>query len=106
MTYVPPSLSQIIRPEKKGPKGLNALRATGPRTPEGKAIASQNSLKHGLTARQVVIPGESQEDFDNLLASTAADRKPEGELEIQMRRNRRLHLASGPRPLEGIPNPR
>jgi hypothetical protein len=61
----------------------NALKTSGPRTPEGKAASSRNSLKHGLTALQVVIPGESQADFDQLLASLAADRKPEGELEIQ-----------------------
>jgi hypothetical protein len=61
----------------------NALKASGPRSPEGKAASSRNSLKHGLTAIQVVIPGEKQADFDQLLADLAADRKPEGELEIQ-----------------------
>jgi hypothetical protein len=61
----------------------NALKSTGPRTPEGKTASSRNSLKHGLTAMQVVIPGENQADFDQLLADLAADRKPEGELEIQ-----------------------
>ena len=65
-------------------KDRNALKATGPRTAEGKAASSRNSLKHGLTARQVVIPGENQADFDQLLADLAADRKPEGELEIQL----------------------
>ena len=63
----------------------NALKSTGlgPRTPEGKAASSRNSLKHGLTATQVVIPGENQAGFDQLHAALAADRKPEGELEIQ-----------------------
>ena len=65
-------------------KDRNALKATGPRTAEGKVTSSRNSLKHGLTARQVVIPGENQADFDQLLAGIAADRKPEGELEIQI----------------------
>ncbi len=62
----------------------NALRATGPRTPEGKNTSSRNAIKHGLTARQVVIKGENQEDFDALLASITADRKPEGQLEIEI----------------------
>jgi hypothetical protein len=73
--------------ENVGPvrrKNLNALKATGPRTPEGKAASSHNAIKHGLTARQVVIPGENQADFDQLLADIVADRKPEGELEIQL----------------------
>jgi hypothetical protein len=64
-------------------ENVNALKATGPRTLEGKAASSRNSLKHGLTATQVVIPGENQADFDRLLADLAADRKPDGELEIQ-----------------------
>ncbi len=42
----------------------NAQRSTGPRTPQGKADASQNSLKHGLTANQIVIRSEQQADFD------------------------------------------
>jgi hypothetical protein len=43
---------------------LNALKSTGPRTAEGKAIASQNSVKHGLLAERDVITSESQADFD------------------------------------------
>jgi len=42
----------------------NARKSTGPRTSDGKAVASQNSLKHGLLARQDVISAESQADFD------------------------------------------
>jgi len=42
----------------------NAQNSTGPRTPQGKADASQNSLKHGLTANQIVIKSEDQADFD------------------------------------------
>ena len=52
------SQSQIIA------NRLNAQRSTGPRTPEGKALASKNSLKHGLSARRDVITTESQEKFD------------------------------------------
>jgi hypothetical protein len=42
----------------------NAQRSTGPLTPRGKALASQNSLKHGLLARRNVIAPESQADYD------------------------------------------
>jgi hypothetical protein len=42
----------------------NAQKSTGPQTPQGKALASQNSLKHGLLARRNVITTESQEEFD------------------------------------------
>ena len=43
---------------------LNALKSTGPRTSQGKAVASQNSVKHGLLAERDIITSESQTDFD------------------------------------------
>jgi hypothetical protein len=43
---------------------LNAQKSTGPRTIEGKTVASQNSLKHGLLAESDVISSENQADFD------------------------------------------
>jgi hypothetical protein len=42
----------------------NAQNSTGPRSPEGRAIVSQNALKHGLTAANNIISSESQADFD------------------------------------------
>ena len=41
----------------------NSRSSTGPRTVEGKAISSQNALRHGLTGTQVVVPGEDPEAF-------------------------------------------
>ncbi|MBW8040215.1 MAG: hypothetical protein FVQ85_09475 [Planctomycetes bacterium] len=58
---------------------LNAQKSTGPKTSEGKAVASQNSVKHGLLARQAVISSESQADFDlyrDLLLSELAPASP------------------------------
>jgi len=42
----------------------NAQKSTGPRTPQGRSIVSQNAVKHGLTAAHVIISSESQADFD------------------------------------------
>ena len=42
----------------------NAQKSTGPKSPQGKAVVSQNALKHGLSARHDVITSESQADFD------------------------------------------
>ena len=42
----------------------NAQKSTGPRTPEGKEKASQNALKHGLFAREAVIRGEDEDEFE------------------------------------------
>lgn len=36
----------------------NALKSTGPKTPEGKSRSSMNALKHGLSAQTMVVPGE------------------------------------------------
>jgi hypothetical protein len=50
----------------------NAQKSTGPRTPEGKEKAAQNSLKHGLFTRETVIRGEDEAEFaeyrENLLS--------------------------------------
>ena len=42
----------------------NAQKSTGPRTIEGKAVVSQNAVKHGLLARHTVISSETQADFN------------------------------------------
>lgn len=44
----------------------NARRSTGPKTPQGKAIVTQNPLKHGVFSKQVVLGNESQEEFNAL----------------------------------------
>ncbi|HEG44567.1 MAG TPA: hypothetical protein ENH94_11015 [Phycisphaerales bacterium] len=42
----------------------NALKSTGPTTPEGKSATAQNAVKHGLLTSQNIINGESKDDFD------------------------------------------
>jgi len=42
----------------------NAQESTGPKTTEGKATVSQNAVKHGLTAKKTLIPGEEHLDFN------------------------------------------
>jgi hypothetical protein len=46
----------------------NAQKSTGPKTDKGKAGASQNALRHGLASKQLVVYGETQEDFERLFA--------------------------------------
>lgn len=45
--------------------------ATGPRTPEGKTIASRNALKHGLAAKAVVIFDEDPDEYESFRAGFA-----------------------------------
>ena len=42
----------------------NAERSTGPRTPEGKRVVSQNAVKHGLFAHEAVVNGEDPAEFE------------------------------------------
>lgn len=54
----------------------NSLLSTGPQTEMGKAASSANAIRHGLTGARVVIKGESQEEFDSLVAGLFAAHKP------------------------------
>jgi hypothetical protein len=59
----------------------NAQLSTGPRTPEGKARVSQNALRHGLTAKHLVIRPEDQEEFAALRDGLTAELDPQGPVE-------------------------
>ncbi len=59
----------------------NAQKSTGPVTAEGKAVVSQNALKHGLFAVQDVVPTENQAEFDSMREQMLADLAPAGAME-------------------------
>lgn len=64
----------------------NALMSTGPRTPEGKALVSQNAIRHGIFARDLVIDtGDGKEDEDEyleLLYGLMDCLRPAGQMEL------------------------
>ena len=45
-------------PAAQSPTAHRPSRSTGPKTAAGKKRSSQNSFKHGLSGRTVVMPGE------------------------------------------------
>ena len=55
---------------------LNGARSKGPLTDQGKLIASQNALRHGMLSQTVVLEGESKELFEQLLISITAEIQP------------------------------
>ena len=61
----------------------NALLSKGPKTDLGKLNSSKNSLKHGLTAKQLVI-GENLKEFEKYRDRMIDALKPEGILEEQV----------------------
>jgi hypothetical protein len=54
----------------------NAQHSTGPRTEEGKAVSSLNALKHGLTAKTVLLPGEDPAEYQAMVAGFRKDLEP------------------------------
>ncbi len=59
----------------------NALKSTGPKTPEGKAAVRHNAIKHGLLAEEVLLPGEDEAAFADLGERLRDELQPVGELE-------------------------
>jgi len=62
----------------------NGAKSRGPVTPEGLAKSSRNSLRHGLSAKSVVLPAESQEQFQLLLDAHIRQFQPAGDVEMDL----------------------
>src|SRR4051794_11763338 len=60
----------------------NARRSTGPRTTAGKQRSSQNSTSHGVFCRDLVLPGESREEFDAFRNAYLLRLSPQDVLEL------------------------
>lgn len=56
----------------------------GPKTDEGKMIASRNSLKTGTYSKLVVLPNESQQEFDQLVEQFQKDFYPKDAVEMML----------------------
>lgn len=63
----------------------NARRSIGPKTADRKYNSKWNALKHGLSAKTVVLPAhcsdESPEEYMSLLSQLQEDARPVGFLE-------------------------
>ena len=74
----PPSEAQLAA------NRANALKSTGPKTPEGKARSSMNAWKHGLTASGAVLTHEYEEDFDRLALAYRTRYLPADRFELHL----------------------
>jgi len=63
---------------------LNAQKSTGPRTVEGKEIASQNAVTHGLLAQKNVIVGEDVGEFEFYRDQMLGELAPAGAMESML----------------------
>jgi hypothetical protein len=59
----------------------NALKSTGPKTPEGKVRSSMNARTHGLTTSHFVAKGEDTAEFEKLAQAVLAEFTPRNEIE-------------------------
>jgi hypothetical protein len=62
----------------------NALKSTGPITPEGKRHSRCNALRHGLTAETVIAALENAEDYQAFEAAVIADYDAESAVEREL----------------------
>jgi hypothetical protein len=62
----------------------NALRSTGPKTDDGKHHASQNAVRHGLTAETVITPLEDPEDYKAFEQAVTAGYEAETAVEREL----------------------
>ena len=72
----------------------NALKSTGPKTPEGKAAVRLNALRHGLRSEEILLRGEDEEALRELDEYLRAELQPVGELENLLIGRRRILEAS------------
>jgi hypothetical protein len=80
----------MTTPNKAAANAQNAKLSTGPRTEEGKSASSRNSLKHGLTAQQVVVEPGREAEFEAWRDALRHDLGPEGAAEMEFF-NRAIH---------------
>ena len=66
---------------QKAANQANASYSTGPKTPEGKAAVRFNPVRHGLLARDVALPGEDADAFEDLRDQVRENLSPVGPIE-------------------------
>jgi hypothetical protein len=71
----------VTSERKKATNQANARHSKGPKTPEGKAAVRLNALRHGLLARDVVLPEEDSDAFEDLVNRVRAELSPMGPIE-------------------------
>jgi len=62
----------------------NSQKSTGPTTAEGKVIASQNALRHGLLSTKLLLEDEDPTEYEALLRGLVESLGPVGALEAHL----------------------
>src|SRR5215216_5566750 len=70
--------------ERMAANRANAHKSTGPKTPEGKAAAKRNAVKHGILSREVLVSGEDHQELTALQEWFEKDLQPVGPMEVML----------------------
>jgi hypothetical protein len=73
-----PVTDNQVTPEPNPHRDERPGKATGPKTPEGKAISSMNALKTGLTGRTVLRPSDDPAALKQHVEAYFDEYKPQG----------------------------
>lgn len=74
----------------------NAQKSTGPVTSIGKSRVSTNAVKHGVLSKKLVLPDESEEEYEQFLDQLVSSITPKGTLEycvVEKNRSQPLEAA-------------
>ncbi|HWF48240.1 MAG TPA: hypothetical protein VG168_14620 [Bryobacteraceae bacterium] len=77
--YEPPDLEALMAEKSSEIDGCR--RSGGPRTPEGKAISSQNANKHGCRSKTLILRHEDPAEYEALHKSWWDEYQPLGQRE-------------------------
>jgi hypothetical protein len=77
-------MSPSISRKKLDANRRNALKSTGPRTPEGKARSARNAVTHGLFCKHLLLPGEKKRVFRDMRNDFLASLNPQDIAELML----------------------
>jgi len=63
---------------------INGAKSQGPKTEEGKAVSSQNAIKHGLRSKKIVLKDEDPQEFDAFSEGMLKSLHPETDDELML----------------------
>ena len=67
--------------KRKQTSRLNALKSTGPKTPEGKRRSAFNAVTHAAYVQELILPGEELPQFQLILDAHLDNWKPTNPIE-------------------------
>src|SRR5260221_9537759 len=79
--YIGGFFQPMITKKQAEARRENGALSHGPKTPEGKAICSQNAVKFGFFSRDPLLPGEDAEAFAEFRSGLLAALDPSGSVE-------------------------